>query len=376
MSSTVQMGGFEISSNSESAEEMVQALTPAEPKGKEPKALVDRGKKVEKTPEEQKTSEAARELGKRGGEAAAKARQERIDEQERSAEKKMADEAGVEAKPEAKAEEKPAPETKPKGEGDPRHDPEARVKRATQEAADLRRQLDDERRARAEDRSIFLERLERVEKAVKPPEEKRPEEPGRPRLKDFLGKHEEYEEALEAWMDARDAERERQSQEREFQTEQEQRIEKHVTGFRERMQKAQAADPDLLQRIDPRLLALSTSFQAAEKGQQAGPAEMLADLYTSSEWGPEVLIHLSAHEEDVVRLLKSESPTALIREFGRLEAKVARETETPAPSAPRRTVSNAPPPLQPVSTSATETEPDLYGEISYDEFRRRAGRRR
>ena len=72
MSSTVQSGAFQITANNESAAEMVEALKPKE--GDEgPTVIKDRGQDVE--PEKAKASEAARELGKRGGEAAAKARE-------------------------------------------------------------------------------------------------------------------------------------------------------------------------------------------------------------------------------------------------------------------------------------------------------------
>ncbi len=368
MSSTVQVGGFEISSSSESAEEMVKVLTPEKDKGKEPVVLKDRGQKVEPKPADQeKVTEAARELGKRGGEAAAKAREEKAKEPEKEAKP-------GEAKPVEKPTEKPpekgkeAEPSEPVKKGDPRHDPEARVRVATQETAEARRQLREADR-RAEE---LVERLERLEKRLPPEPKSEPEArpPGKP-TPDQFDNYEEFSEALTDWkLEQRLAEREQAQQRQTFETTQDARIQKHVTGFRERMGKAIQADPEFIQRIDPRLLELQTSFQAHAAGNGIGPGEVLADLYTASEHGPEILLHLTEHPEEVVRLIRCEDPVSLAREFGKIEARMPFPADG-APPAPKPTASKAPPPLTPVGTSATETEPDIFGEISFDEFRRR-----
>ncbi len=371
MSSTVQVGGFEISSSSESAEEMVKALTPEKDKGKEPVVLKDRGQKVEPKPADQeKVTEAARELGKRGGEAAAKAREEKAKEPEKEAksgEAKPAEKVPEKAPEKGKEAEPPEPGKK----GDPRHDPEARVRVATQQAAEARRHFE-EAQARAEE---LAERLERLEKRL-PPEPKSEAE-ARPQGKptpDQFDNYEEFAEALTDWkLEQRLAEREQAQQRQTFETAQDARIQKHVSGFRERMGKAIQADPEFIQRIDPRLLELQTSFQAHAAGNGIGPGEVLADLYTASEHGPEILLHLTEHPEEVVRLIRCEDPVSLAREFGKIEARMAKADGEPPP--PKPTASKAPPPLTPVGTSATETEPDIFGEISFDEFRRRRGKR-
>src|SRR5688572_21892017 len=77
MSSTVVAGGIEISSNSETAAEMTAALTKSQDKDSEvPRALVDGGKPVEEDGVKGALSKAAAELGKKGGDAAAKKRAE------------------------------------------------------------------------------------------------------------------------------------------------------------------------------------------------------------------------------------------------------------------------------------------------------------
>src|SRR5918995_1099487 len=75
VSTTVQSGGLEVTSNHETPEAMVESLTPPKPEDPQPRVTVKDGQPV--TPEgedEAKVKEAAAELGKRGGKAAAEAR--------------------------------------------------------------------------------------------------------------------------------------------------------------------------------------------------------------------------------------------------------------------------------------------------------------
>ena len=372
MSSTVQMGHFELSSNSESAEDMVKALTPPEPKGKEPKALVDRGKPVGKDAEEQqKVVEAARELGKRGAEAAAKAREEKAKEAKEAPE--------VKEKPaEAQAKEKPAPEElKAHGAAaEARHEPEARMRQALAQRAEAERRLEDERR----ERQALAERLERLEQAVRPAQaQQQPQRPaGKPQAADY-NTHEEWVEALADWkLEQRLTERDRQQQEEAQLSQQDEQIGRFNSSFVERVQKAKEADPEVLNRIDPRLLQLQTPEQAVESGRGIGPGEVMTDLIRRSEYPVEMYLYLTEHEDAVVRLLKTNNPVELAIEFGRMEARVAGEQEK-RPATRPQTVSNAPPPLTPLKTSSAEGEADPYAsgrEVSFDEHMRAKGRRR
>jgi len=222
-----------------------------------------------------------------------------------------------------------------------------------------------------------LERLEQIARGVAPQAPEAEAKPkGKPNLADFQN-YEDFSEALADWkFEQRMAERDEQTQRQALETAQNAKITKHVQGFRDRMGKALQADPELLDRVDHRLLELQTSFQAMEDGRGVGPGEVIADLYTASEHGPAILLHLTEHPEEVVRLIRCENPIQLAMEFGKIEARIAAAAGVPAPATPKRTTSNAPPPLRPLSTSATESEPDFMGEISFDEFKRRAGKRR
>src|SRR5438128_2255531 len=81
MSTTVAVGGLEVTSNHESAQDMVASLSPDKAESSQPRVLVDGGKAVpqessEKVDEKANLSRAASELGKKGGAAAAAKRAE------------------------------------------------------------------------------------------------------------------------------------------------------------------------------------------------------------------------------------------------------------------------------------------------------------
>jgi len=171
----VTVDGFTVSSSSATAEEMEANLAsePAPPDG-EPEDP--------KEAEAKKTKAAAQQLGKKGGEAAAKAREKAPPEPKAEA-KPKGDEPP--AKP---AEGEATPEPKKKHEGDPRFDARARVMEATREASELRKANEQ-----------LSERLAELEgKGAGPKEPAREAKPGaapEPKLADY--------ETYEDWVDAR-----------------------------------------------------------------------------------------------------------------------------------------------------------------------------
>jgi hypothetical protein len=365
VSSTVAVGGLEISSNHESAEEMVTALKPPkEDDGKTPRVVEDAGKGREPEAEPDPLSKAAAELGKKGGEAAAKARAERDKEADKALDKAEAKSKEDKAEGEDKGEDKL---------GHRRHDPRAAVmeaRRAQREAEDRARALE--------------ERLARLEARVAPDDPKGGDAPkkavtgqdgsakgnGKPSPDQF----DTYEDYIEAFTDWK-AERilERQAERTRMESEAEafaRRQQEKVDAFNSRVKKAKEADPEVIDRIDPRLLQLQPTF-TLPPGSQVTAANDIAQAIIESDHSAALLLYLSEHEEVMGELLRLPDSYAVTRAVGRLEAKLA-DAPPPAPKG----VSKAPPPVRPVSSTPNPGDPDILGEMDFDTFYRRAAARR
>jgi general stress protein YciG len=351
MSSTVAVGSMEVSSNHESAQEMVAALKPAKEQSDAPRVVSDAGR--EEKPESD-LAEHMREIGKKGGEASAKARAEQA--------------KAAEAKPEPEAKE---PEAKPEGEdadkpGNPRHDARARVMQATREAAEQRKRAE-----AAEARLAALEAGRAPEQPKPAAEAGAPAQPGGRPVADQYETYEDFVEALTDWKaDQREAKKQAEATQRAQVEQHTQALTSTMDGFLGRLAKAREATPDLETRIDPRLTALVPAF-TLPPGQEPGPLNVLGQELIESEHSVELMLYLSEHEEEVVALLKSPSPAALARGVGRLEAKLAGQ---PEPEAPReRPVSKAPAPLRPVTPSSVP-DSDVTGDMDFDTYMRRKRR--
>jgi len=204
MSTTVAVpGGFEITSNSESAESMLASLTPPKPDTK-PRVLVDKGQPVEAEEQEGKAEPERKatpqEAGKKGGEATAAIRRKEAREAEKAEPVKDAKPA-KEAAPKEGTDvpEKGAEEQEEKPLGKPRDDPRARI----QELATKKREAE-ERAERAERALATARRPQpvREERQPEPERDDRPEPPPAPKLSDFTSKHENYDDAVTAFVAA------------------------------------------------------------------------------------------------------------------------------------------------------------------------------
>lgn len=360
MSSTVQAGKMEITST-DSPEVMLEALKPPKETDDKPRVLVDRGQKVKADEQPSKTSEAARELGKLGGRAAAEARKAAVDEQEKRAERQMAKDAGVEDEEEAKPKEAKAEAEKPaEGEGEekpanPRHDAKARIQQLARE------------RREAEDRARALEeRLAKLEAAQKPAEQPRKADPaadGRPHPSQYED-YEQYVEALAEWKADRRIEAKLQevAQKREA-DEAAQGVVKRIQGFREK-----AAAPDLADRIDPELGELRPA-SLVPPGERITQGNVLAEEFLQSDHPAELMLYLTEHPEEKARLLNAPDVRTIQRGVALIEAKLAKG-EPPA-----RQTSKAPPPIQPIMPSSVPGNPDLTRAGSFDEYARLRGGR-
>jgi hypothetical protein len=92
------------------------------------------------------------------------------------------------------------------------------------------------------------------------------------------------------------------------------------TKFVESIQATTATDPEFLSRVSPDVLALKP-FAALAPGEQGGPRNAIAQELMESAVAPQLMLHFSQHPEEL-RRLETLAPRDLIREFGRLEARL------------------------------------------------------
>jgi len=357
--SQVTHDGLTVVSNSETADEMKENLE-AEPKP------LDGEPEDPKEAEKKRVSKAAAELGKKGGEAAAKARAEKDDLAEEPEEK-------AEAKPEEKkgeAKEEAKDEKDERKQGLSKQDARARVMEATRAAAEARKARE-AAEARAEELEARIARLEA--ERTKPAGEARPA--AGKGTKPTPEKFETYEEYVEALTDWRVEERvQKLTREAEIQKEATRfadRIGTTVQTFNDRFMKAAEADPELMRRVDPNLLNLKPTF-TLPPGTPARAENDIAQAIVESERPAELMLHFSEHPEDYERLLKSRDTYQVVRAVGALEAKLERG-ERPG-SVIADTVSKAKPPVRPIPASPQYSD-DLSDDMDFDEYVRVANAR-
>ena len=278
-------------------------------------------------------SEAAKTLGKKGGEAAAKARA---------------------AKPAEEVEE--APEVEPeKPLGKPRHDPRARVAEATREAAEARRQLVAERA----ERERLAQELAQA-RAPKADDAPAKDPNAAPKLEDY-GTHEEW---VEATIDHRlKIARAQDEQRRYFESmaaAHANGVVRVVEGFKQR-----AATVSLDKVPDDLWDALVPSFNVDPR--EVGSVNVMADEILVSEQGPLMVAHFADHPEDFQRIASLQTPGAISRAVAKLEARLEAATTG---TSPEPIPSKAKPPVRPVTGSPRAVDPDPENESLEDYVRR------
>lgn len=382
MSSTVAVDGFQITSNQESAEEMVEALSPRDPEAEyRPRVLVSKGEKVEETdPEKLRVSKAAAELGKAGAAArAAKpepkegkdAGTERLAEidkiRKRTGGKPIATEG--EGDEEQDGDEQVDETDGKKPLGNPRHDPRARVAQATREAKEAREAAAAER-AKREEVERKLAEAEKARSAPAPkPAEAQPQAPPAPRqdapgadpqpkVEDFK-EWEDYVEARTRWA-ARDEHRKLQQETLRQQVTQRaaheytKRVVDAATAFQGRIK--DAGGDDFVASLHPDVAGLKLSEIARAHGEDITAHHVIADEIFTSEHGPALMKHLSDHPDEFQRLATLQTPRDIAREVAKLEDRLS--AATAGTSVAPLPVSKAKPPVKPVTGSPhTDVEP-------------------
>lgn len=127
-----------------------------------------------------------------------------------------------------------------------------------------------------------------------------------------------------------------------------------VESFHQQFVEVLKTDPEFLDRIDP-AIANARPVQALQRGEKAGPANVIASEVMKSSVAPKLMEHFTAHPEDYARLQQlpahlaglppavaaREHVTWIIRELGKIEASLGRSA-TPSPQT--KPVTGAPDP--------------------------------
>lgn len=188
-----------------------------------------------------------------------------------------------------------------------------------------------------------------------------------PKYDEFLTKHPDA--SLEDWMDARDTWRDdrrvavehaRSTEERRTETHQ-QRVSKFSTQIGER----QKTDKDFLAKVSPAVLALKP-FASLAEGEQGGPLNAIAEEMLDSPVATALMEHFTAHPAELERLAAIRSPRELIREFGKVEARLEKSTEAPAP--PLKTVTSAPSPGTTLGARPASPGDPVKGAVATNNF--------
>lgn len=364
-----------MTSNSESAEDMVADLTPKDDEKPQPKVLVDKGVPVEDEEPKDGLSKAAAELGKKGGEAAARARKA-AEKADKGKEKAAAAEGDGDPEPEP-AEEEEAPR-----EGESEAEERARktrarerVEQATRQAAEAKRQL----RAAEErhQRELAQARAEAAQRQPRQEQEEQPEQPRRLTEKPRSENYENYDE----YLDDRDRwnrqewqhEQEREAYAHDYAT----RATQGIESFRGRVAEAIKADPDLANDVIPFEDVLRNSSLRVPPGHETA-FNMVNDAILESDVPGPLMRYFRQNPDDVRALLRLGPDRASIaRKMGSIEERIRKSLEGATSGNPptKRAVSQAPTPVRPVTGTPRTAADELDDSRPLSDFVKRFGER-
>lgn len=165
--------------------------------------------------------------------------------------------------------------------------------------------------------------------------------PAKPDLSKF-DTYEQYQDALDEYQDKltdwKIEQREKSRAEQDRQNE-----------ARRQQEAAQKTWNDRLNAAKSRLTDFDDVVQGAIADHDIRVSPTMERVILESEHGPEIVYHLAKHPDEAARIAALPPEKAALA-LGRIEAKVAPEAE---PAKPAKTVSNAPPPVKPVGSSAS-----------------------
>jgi hypothetical protein len=147
-------------------------------------------------------------------------------------------------------------------------------------------------------------------------------------------------------------------------------------GFQTRIAAAKEKDPDWGTKLSAEVRALKP-YGALAQGEKAGPSNALAEEIVDSPISDQILLHLSAHGDELTRLITMPEAIArmgdgpaqrrahrehIAREFARLEGRLMSTAVAPGASAQAEVVvpspvSKAPPPADTITRARSTTDP-------------------
>lgn len=377
MSSTVSLGSMTISSNTESAEEMVEALTTKEEKDPKPKILADKGAKVEEEKPKEGLSKAASDLGKEGGKAAAKARKdaerdERIRKAEEARTRKPEDEPEPTDEPEEDEAAAEARELQEELDAEP--DSAKRKQRAAERVTEATRKARTER-LRAERLEAEVAQLRQQRQVPAPPPTPTPQE--QPQVRKLTEKpdvknyevYEEYLDDRDRWVDE---ERGRKEERERFAHAHASRALQSIDAFKSRVADEIDADESLAESVIPFKDVVQNSSHVT-KDEDCTAFTVVNDEILRSPIPGRLMAYLNANEEVMRGLLKLPTRDSIARKMERIQERLEGATAGPPPT--KRAVSQAPPPVRPVTGSPRTADQDLDENAPMSEFIKRHGQR-
>lgn len=384
MSTTVLApSGLEISSNHEDGQAMLDSLTKTP--DKTPRVLVDKGHPVKPEGEEKdETQKAASVLGKKGGEAAAKAKKEAAkakpaDERPDAKEAKPADDKAKDAKAakgKAEGADEDEEETDADGKplGKPRDDPRARIRQLAEKAKAAEERAARAERERDEARRAAQPREERPapERREAQPAKPAPDDDPEPQEGDFEN-YADFVKASSRWA-ARDEHRKveakthletaRRSYVSAVQTDVD-TFHERVTGLKKDDPGQGAAFAEFMDSLPEELLAPpSIMVPQGQRRQQ----NLIADIAMLSPKPREIYEYFADNMDDYQRIAALRTRDEIIAEMAIVKHRLDAAT---ADTSSRREVSRAGSPPPSVRGTVRAVEPDLTGDLDFDEFQRR-----
>lgn len=128
-------------------------------------------------------------------------------------------------------------------------------------------------------------------------------------------------------------------------------VEQDISTFNGRIKAAREADPDFDTKIHPGLTEIIPAF-ALRPDEPVHPANVLVQEIVRSEAASPLLVHFSTPEgrEDWNRLVGTPTPAAMLRAFGRIEARFLTDGPAAADRPPAKPVTSAPAPPKTLGT--------------------------
>ncbi len=166
-----------------------------------------------------------------------------------------------------------------------------------------------------------------------------------------------YEDALkskadltpEQWLDARDDWRDMRKAQQDAARSAEQTHQTRVQGFNEKIRMVEAAEPGFWESVNS-FAATLVPARELPPGQKPTARNVIADVIIESDKPDALLKHFRDHPEDLQRISALPRTVDAFRQMGKLEARLEAASST-GPASQTPVVSQAKPPLKPVSGS-------------------------